>query len=151
MAEVTSAFHSLSSKKSPSFSNSGFTISSSSSSSSKHIYDDVFACPPSRKFKSSELSSLGDDYYAEIFGSSKSENGVWRSTSSSIPIFNLPDSEHRRGNRGRVDYLGVFGGGGDDNLDLPDGEELFDQMKKKAKTLGSASIPRLLISLFDEK
>lgn len=142
MAEVTSGFHSLSSKKPPGFGNHGFTISSSSSSSSKHIYDDVFARPTSTKFKSSEFSSFGDDDYAEIFRSSKSGNGVWQSSSSSIPIFSLPDSEHRGGDRGGVDYLGVFGGGGDDNLDLPDGGELFDQMKKKAKTSGSASIPR---------
>uniref|UniRef100_A0A803MXH0 J domain-containing protein n=1 Tax=Chenopodium quinoa TaxID=63459 RepID=A0A803MXH0_CHEQI len=108
MAEVkraasgSSFSHSTSKKKPPSFSNNGV---SSSSTSFKHIYDDVFASSSPSKVKSSAY--FMEDDYAEVFGSSKSNNGVW-------------SISH--------------------NFGLPDGEELFDQLKKKPKTSSAAHI-----------
>ncbi|KNA18082.1 hypothetical protein SOVF_073660 [Spinacia oleracea] len=141
MAEVKRAargasFSLSSSKKPQSFSNNGV---SSSSTSFKHIYDDVFAASSSPKVQSSSTSFMEDDY-AEVFGSSKSSNGAWNISYSSIPLLELPKEKGfglgSRGGGERVDYGGVFGVGVDnsDGFGLPDGEELFDQLKKKPKT-----------------
>ncbi|XP_010681803.2 auxilin-like protein 1 [Beta vulgaris subsp. vulgaris] len=141
MAEVKqqNGLFSLSTKKKPpSFSNNGV-----SSSSFKHIYDDVFASPVQSKLESS--ISFMDDDYAEIFGSSKSNNGCWNIPYSSIPILDLPPKEkgvdNRRGGE-RMDYGGVFGVVNGDSFGLSDGEELFDQLKKKVKTSSPPNLPR---------
>ncbi|XP_021756495.1 uncharacterized protein LOC110721617 isoform X2 [Chenopodium quinoa] len=124
---------STSKKKPPSFSNNGV---SSSSTSFKHIYDDVFGSSSPSKVKSS--ASFMEDDYAEVFGSSKSNNGVWSISYSSIPVLDLPPKEKEK-EKGSFDYGGVFGDDGH-SFGLPDGEELFDQLKKKPKTSSAAHI-----------
>ncbi|KAL9238108.1 hypothetical protein vseg_012579 [Gypsophila vaccaria] len=130
-------------KKPPSFNHS--------SSSYKHIYDDIFASP--RQSRQQQSSNFIEDDYAEMFGSSRSNNGTWSISYSSIPVLDLPPPSEMKvrgasgvatvsGERGgSVDYSGVFGGVGDGNTGLPDGEELFEQFHKKSKT-SSWATPR---------
>lgn len=132
-------------KKPPSFSSNGGV--SSSSSSFKHIYDDVLGASSPSMAQSSNC--LMEDDYAEVFGCSKSSNGVWSISYSSIPILELPKDKGVGGKLGeeRVDYGGVFGGVFDSDshshsFGLPDGQELFDQLKKKHKTSSPHTLPR---------
>ncbi|CAO2817566.1 unnamed protein product, partial [Amaranthus hypochondriacus] len=143
MAEVkqvsgTGSFSHSMKKKPPSFSSNGV------SSSFKHLYEDVFVGPLSNKVKSSNI--FMEDDYAEIFGSSKSSEGLWNLSYSSVPILELPKELGIGSRGGSMDYGGVFGGfdfdGGSSSFGLPDGEELFDQLKKKAKTSVENNLPR---------
>ena len=142
MAEVkqasgTGSFSHSMKKKPPSFSSNGV------SSSFKHLYEDVFVGSLSNKVKSSNV--FIEDDYAEIFGSSKSSEGLWNLSYSSVPILELPKEQGIGSRGGSVDYGGVFGGfdfDGCSSFGLPDGEEFFDQLKKKAKTSAENNLPR---------